>query len=171
MANGDAYSTNENKKLSKSYHMLIASEKAKKGIDQFPRLQNINDALFNGFAEEELQQIFEDLRFFFPDDKVYKRVTIFHSLDIFEGEHFKIRETYKLKREMLIAQFAALHPHTLHNKNTIAGKAKLDKGLSKREEQSEGGYTDGISEHDIEDLSVIDEKMDQKEDEQGGISQ
>lgn len=54
--------------------MLIASEKAKRGIDNFPRLQNINEALCREFTEQELQMMFSDLRFFFPDEKIYKRL-------------------------------------------------------------------------------------------------
>lgn len=83
--------------MSKSYQMLIASEKANRGVDNIPKLQNLNEALYHGFSEEELQMIFEDLRFFFPDEKIYKRLAIFHQLDIFEGEHFNIKEIYKRK--------------------------------------------------------------------------
>lgn len=90
--------------LSKSYQMLIASEKAKRGIDNFPRLHNINEALFREFTESELQTMFLDLRFFFPDDKIYKRLSIFHDLDIYEGEHFRIKETYKEKVKRRKAQ-------------------------------------------------------------------
>ena len=38
--------------------------------------------------------MFSDLRYFFPEEAVYKRLRIFHELDIFEGQHFRIRETY-----------------------------------------------------------------------------
>jgi hypothetical protein len=48
--------------------------------------------------------MFEDLRFFFPDEKIYKRLAIFHELDIFEGEHFHIKETYKKKIQALTLQ-------------------------------------------------------------------
>lgn len=80
--------------------MLIASEKAKKGIDRLPKLRNLNDALANDFTEEELQMMFDDLRYFFPDEKIYKRLALFHELDIFEGEHFRIKEAYQ-KRQLL----------------------------------------------------------------------
>lgn len=77
--------------------MLIASEKAKKGIDPFPRLKSINDELLKDFEEHELQMMFTDLRFFFPDPSIYQRLHLFHALDIFAGEHFNIKESY-LKR-------------------------------------------------------------------------
>lgn len=93
----DAYSAHNPAQMSKSYQMLIASEKAKRGVDNIPKLHNLNAALYENFSELELQTIFEDLRFFFPDEKIYKRLAIFHNLDIFEGEHFRIKETYKKK--------------------------------------------------------------------------
>ena len=40
--------------MSKSYQMLIASENAKKGIDNCPKMEDINKALVKGFTEEEL---------------------------------------------------------------------------------------------------------------------
>jgi hypothetical protein len=78
--------------------MLIASENAKKGIDNCPKVEDINKALVQGFTEEELQMMFEDLRYFFPDPKIFSRLNLFHELDIFEGEHFKIKETYENKK-------------------------------------------------------------------------
>lgn len=38
--------------------------------------------------------MFEDIRFFFPDDKTYANVEIFRTLDIFNGDHFNIKESY-----------------------------------------------------------------------------
>lgn len=79
--------------------MLIASEKAKKGLDHLPKYRALNDALVASFTEDELQTMFSDLRFFFPDERIYARLALFHELDIFEGDHFKIKETYKRRQE------------------------------------------------------------------------
>lgn len=47
------------------------------------------------FSEKELQEMFEDLRFFFPDEEVYKQLEIFHCIDVFEGDHYRIKDHYK----------------------------------------------------------------------------
>ncbi len=53
------------------------------------------------FTEYELQTIYSDLKFFFPEtDKTYHRLKIFHNLDIFKGEHFRIKEAYYEKLEI-----------------------------------------------------------------------
>jgi hypothetical protein len=46
--------------------------------------------------------MFEDLRYFFPlkgDDGIFEKLWIFHDLDIFDGEHFRIKETYYIKEK------------------------------------------------------------------------
>jgi hypothetical protein len=48
--------------------------------------------------------MFSDLRFFFPDDSIFLKLSIFHGLDIFSNEHQRIKESYfermlKNKRE------------------------------------------------------------------------
>ena len=51
--------------------------------------------------------MYSDLRFFFPegnDDKTYNKLKIFHDLDIFEGEHFRIKEAYLQKQRTLKAR-------------------------------------------------------------------
>ena len=83
---------------SKSYQVLVTRESAKRMLNHFPKAQVFNDMLADQLTEEELQIVFEDMRFFFKDDRVYKVLSIFHELDIFEGEQFKIKETYQKKR-------------------------------------------------------------------------
>ena len=39
--------------------------------------------------------MFEDLRFFFTEDRIFKDLEIFHILDIFNGDHFRIKESYR----------------------------------------------------------------------------
>lgn len=84
--------------------MLVASEKAKRSLHlaNVPKADNVNAMLANSFTEFELQMMFEDLRFFFPlsgDDNLYSKLWIFHDLDIFTGEHFRIKETYYEKEK------------------------------------------------------------------------
>jgi hypothetical protein len=38
--------------------------------------------------------MFSDLRFFFADDKIFFKLSIFHELDIFSNEHQRIKESY-----------------------------------------------------------------------------
>jgi hypothetical protein len=38
--------------------------------------------------------MFTDLRFFFPDEKIFKLLSIFHAVDIFSNEHQRIKESY-----------------------------------------------------------------------------
>jgi len=38
--------------------------------------------------------MFTDLRFFFPDEKIFKKLSIFHGVDIFSNEHQRIKESY-----------------------------------------------------------------------------
>ncbi|CDW91008.1 UNKNOWN [Stylonychia lemnae] len=52
--------------------------------------------LMEYFSEEELQEMFEDVRFFFPDDEVYDKIEIFRVLDIFNGDHRNIKKSYKI---------------------------------------------------------------------------
>ena len=52
------------------------------------------------YTEEELQQMFEDLRFFFPEDRIIRELELFHILDIFDGDQLSIKDSYsKFKRE------------------------------------------------------------------------
>jgi stalled ribosome rescue protein Dom34 len=86
--------------------MLMASQKAKKGFENanVPRAENINAMLAANFTEYELQTMYSDLRFFFPNtDRTYNKLSIFHDLDIFEGEHFRIKQAYfeKVERQRL----------------------------------------------------------------------
>ncbi|TNV79324.1 hypothetical protein FGO68_gene5968 [Halteria grandinella] len=147
----DAYAVNNTAQMSKSYQMLIASEKAKRGVDNLPKLQNLNAALYESFSEEELQIIFEDLRFFFPDEKIYKRLAIFHELDIFEGEHFKIKETYKRKIQALTKkrEEGRKHhdPHNPHHHHHP---------LSEDEEDEDVLHFDRASTQDNQDLLIHD---------------
>ena len=85
--------------------MLVASEKAKRALHlaNVPKADNVNAMLANSFTEFELQMMFEDLRFFFPlsaDDSLYSKLWIFHELDIFKGEHYRIKETYFEKEKI-----------------------------------------------------------------------
>ncbi len=63
----------------------MASAKSKEGFTQanVPRAANINAMLAKNLTEHELQTIYADLRYFFPDDKTYEKLSIFHELDIF----------------------------------------------------------------------------------------
>jgi len=47
------------------------------------------------FTEQELQEMFEDLRFFFPQERIYSRLRIFHCLDVFNNDHVRIKQTYR----------------------------------------------------------------------------
>jgi hypothetical protein len=67
--------------------MLVASEQARHGFMHHAKLKDINDMLANHFSEEDLQMMFSDMRFFFPDDDIYSKLLIFHELDIFKNEH------------------------------------------------------------------------------------
>lgn len=140
----DAYAINNTAQMSKSYQMLIASEKAKKGVDNLPKLHNLNAALYDSFSEQELQIIFEDLRFFFPDDKIFKRLAIFHNLDIFEGEHFRIKDTYKRKIQVLTKKAEQRPMTVMHN----------DTGNNEDEEEEEEElHFDRVSTENNQDLS------------------
>lgn len=86
--------------------MLMASQRSKKGFSQanVPSAEDINAMLAANFTEYELQTMYSDLRFFFPlgkDDKTFSKLKIFHDLDIFEGEHFCIKEAYLQKQRKL----------------------------------------------------------------------
>ena len=75
--------------------MLMASEAAKRGFKKGLKSKDITEMLVREFTEEELQTVFSDLRYFFPEDEIYQKLSLFHKLDIFKGEHFAIRETFK----------------------------------------------------------------------------
>ena len=77
----------------------MASQKARKGFTHgnVPRAENINSMLAANFTEYELQTMYSDLMFFFPQDlygETFHKLRIFHDLDIFEGEHFRIKEIF-----------------------------------------------------------------------------
>ncbi len=39
--------------------------------------------------------MFEDVRFFFPNEKIYNQIQIFRILDIFNGDHLSIKKSYR----------------------------------------------------------------------------
>lgn len=98
--------------------MLMASQKAKKGFSQanVASAEGINAMLAANFTEYELQTMYSDLRFFFPegnDDKTYRKLKIFHDLNIFEGEHFRIKEVYLQNQRRLKARKMSHKKHHL----------------------------------------------------------
>lgn len=74
--------------------MIIAQEQDSKMRHKGFKVKDLSDMLANQFTEAELQMMFSDLRFFFPDEKIYFKLLIFHELDIFENEHLRIKESY-----------------------------------------------------------------------------
>eukprot|EP00347_Sterkiella_histriomuscorum_P014657 403360046 len=75
----------------------ISRERSLSLTQKEPKIQEhiINHILLEKYTEQELQEMFEDIRFFFPEDQVYQHVEIFRILDIFNGDHFNIKESYK----------------------------------------------------------------------------
>ena len=39
--------------------------------------------------------MFEDLRFYFPEERILERLKLFSILDIFSNEHLHIKQTYR----------------------------------------------------------------------------
>lgn len=61
------------------------------------QLENFNLILIEKLSEAELQTLYEDPRYYFPEDKVYKHIDIFERINAFINEHLNIKENYLLK--------------------------------------------------------------------------